>query len=236
MSTLILLLTGAIAALECERAHNGINQVWHMRVTSETKIATRQRILQAAQKLFAEEGFESATTRDIARAAKIAVGTLFNYFPTKEAIVECLVSEAYAAMAEKFAGPSSDKEPRTLEEELFSCVATALRRLEPYRQYLPAVLESALSPLAATREGQSLRVAHLETVVQIVARHGHQDALTSLALQMYWTLFTGVLAFWATDRSPRQEDTLALLDQSIAMFSSWLTARTDPDTHRQTGG
>jgi len=98
MSTLILLLTGAIAALECERAHNGINQVWHMRVTSETKIATRQRILQAAQKLFAEEGFESATTRDIARAAKIAVGTLFNYFPTKEAIVECLVSEAYAAI------------------------------------------------------------------------------------------------------------------------------------------
>jgi len=207
-----------------------------MRVTSETKTATRQRILEAAQKLFAEEGFESATTRDLARAAGIAVGTLFNYFPTKEAIVECLVGEAYAAVAERFASASSESEPRTLEEDLFSCAAVILRRFQPYRKYLPAVLESALSPLAATPEGHSLRVAHLETVVQIVTRHEHQDALTTLALQMYWTLFTGVLAFWATDRSPRQEDTLALLDQSIAMFVGWLTTQGEAEPNSRTRG
>jgi len=207
-----------------------------MRVTSETKTATRQRILEAAQKLFAEEGFESATTRDLARAAGIAVGTLFNYFPTKEAIVECLVGEAYAAVAERFASASSEGEPRTLEEDLFSCAAVILRRFQPYRKYLPAVLESALSPLAATPEGHSLRVAHLETVVQIVTRHEHQDALTTLALQMYWTLFTGVLAFWATDRSPRQEDTLALLDQSIAMFVGWLTTQGEAEPNSRTRG
>ena len=39
---------------------------------------------------------------------------------------------------------------------------------------------------------------------------------------MYWTLYTGVLAFWAGDKSPKQEDTLALLDQSLAMFVAWL--------------
>jgi hypothetical protein len=72
-------------------------------------------------------------------------------------------------------------------------------------------------------------VAHLETVVQIAARHGRQDALSTVALQMYWTLFTGVLAYWAKDRSPRQEDTLALLDQSLAMFVGWLTSQDEQE-------
>jgi hypothetical protein len=43
-----------------------------------------------------------------------------------------------------------------------------------------------------------------------------------VAWQLYWTLYTGVLAFWAEDASPKQEDTLALLDQSLQMFVGWL--------------
>lgn len=198
-----------------------------MRVTSETKTATRKRILKVSQERFADQGYEVTTTRDIARAAGIAAGTLFNYFPTKEAIVESLLSEAHAQATEKFAKTIDSSEPRSLEEELFAHVAIILRKLGPFRKYLPPALETALSPLVTDREGtsSSLRAAHLETVVQIVARHGRQDALSAVALQMYWTLFTGVLAFWASDRSPRQEDTLALLDQSIAMFVGWLSSQ-----------
>ena len=39
---------------------------------AETKAATRQRILEAARQLFANKGFDSSTTRDIADAAGIA--------------------------------------------------------------------------------------------------------------------------------------------------------------------
>ena len=69
-----------------------------MRVTAETQAATRERILETASKLFAAGGFEAATTRDIARGADIAVGTVFNYFPTKEAIVEALAARALAGV------------------------------------------------------------------------------------------------------------------------------------------
>jgi hypothetical protein len=37
-----------------------------------------------------------------------------------------------------------------------------------------------------------------------------------------------VLAYWTTDGSPKQEDTLALLDESLTMFAGWL----ERDTHR----
>src|SRR5688572_17157211 len=96
------ILTTSFALLECDRAHkNDDTGRSGMRVTDETKNATRQRILDEAKKRFAQQGFEATTTRDIACAAGIAVGTLFNYFPTKESIVDYLVRDGYARAAEK---------------------------------------------------------------------------------------------------------------------------------------
>jgi AcrR family transcriptional regulator len=199
-----------------------------MRVTAETKSATRRRILDAAQKLFAAQGFEVAPTRDIAREAEIAVGTLFNYFPTKEAIALCLVSEAYESAAAKFAAEiaRADTEPLSLEEELFAHIAAVLRRLKPFRKYLCAVLDTQLaSPASQNGEAASFQAAHLETVGEIAARHGASESFAAVATHLYWTLFVGLLAFWSKDSSPKQEDTLALLDQSLAMFCGWLKAQ-----------
>jgi hypothetical protein len=46
-----------------------------------------------------------------------------------------------------------------------------------------------------------------------------------MAEQMYWSLYMGLLLFWANDTSPRQEDTLALLDGSLEMFASWVLSK-----------
>jgi AcrR family transcriptional regulator len=217
-----------------------------MRITPAAKDATRKRILSVAQRQFAQRGFDTTTTRDIARAANIAIGTLFNYFPTKESIVDHLVGEACLRTAEQFSA-NSDPAPQadctagntvahsgqqlTLEEELFAHIAASLRSLKPLRKYLPALLETTLSPSAHARpaDGLSVQTVHLETVGQIVAQHGHHETLSAIGLQLYWTLYTGVLAFWATDKSPRQEDTLALVDQSLAMFVGWLTNHAGAD-------
>lgn len=192
-----------------------------MRVTAEAKESTRRKILEAAQELFRTTGFESTTTRDIARAAGIATGTLFNYFPTKEAIVANLIQDSQVRTTRR----NVSERHESLEEALFANAAAGLRLLKPYRKYLSPVLDTALSPLAETKDGdlgQSLRTEHLETVVELARQHGIADALTPVAAQMYWTLYLGVLAFWTNDKSPKQEDTLALLDQSLAMFVSWL--------------
>jgi AcrR family transcriptional regulator len=192
-----------------------------MRVTAETKAATRQRILDAAGQLFAAKGFEASTTRDIADAAGIASGTLFNYFATKEAILAALVAEALVPAHRE---PDGDTAAAgSFEEDLFAFVMAGLRALRPLRKHLSVLVATALSPLAAAPAdgGHSLRLAHLEAVAQLTKRHGLGE-LSSLALQLYWTLYIGVLLFWASDRSPKQEDTLALLDQSLAMFTGWL--------------
>ena len=192
-----------------------------MRVTAEAKESTRRKILDAAQELFRTTGFEATTTRDIAKAAGIATGTLFNYFPTKEAIVTTLVVDSHARPTRHLV----NEQHESLEEALFAQAAAGLRVLKPYRKYLTPVLDTALSPLAEARRddlSQSLRTDHLERVVELARQHGLDAALTPMALQMYWTLYLGMLSFWTNDKSPKQEDTLALLDQSLAMFVSWL--------------
>src|SRR5262249_4766138 len=117
---------------------------FYMRVTAATKAATRQRILEAARELFFASGFEAATTRDIADAAGIASGTLFNYFTTKDAILASLVAEAAVGTYSEFEESGGGGE--SFEEDLFAFVAAGLRKLKPLRKHLPVLLETALHP------------------------------------------------------------------------------------------
>jgi TetR/AcrR family transcriptional regulator, regulator of mycofactocin system len=51
------------------------------------KQRTREQIIEAAMRLFAERGYQATTIADIAAAAEVAPRTFFAYFPSKEAVV-----------------------------------------------------------------------------------------------------------------------------------------------------
>jgi AcrR family transcriptional regulator len=51
------------------------------------KRRTRQLLNETAWRLFAERGFEHVTVAEVARTAGVSEATVFNYFPTKEALV-----------------------------------------------------------------------------------------------------------------------------------------------------
>jgi AcrR family transcriptional regulator len=192
-----------------------------MRITAEEKEATRQRILDAALDAFRKRGFEATTTRDIAAAADIATGTLFNYFASKEAIVEYLAGQALDKARSLF---NKEAQEGDLAESLFAYIAAELRQLNPLRKFILPLLETSLSPLAVGRDSESksgFHTEHMETVAGLARKHGLPD-LSPVALQVYRTLYIGVLSFWAADKSLKQEDTLALVDQSLAMFVAWL--------------
>lgn len=53
----------------------------------------RVRILGAAERLFAEHGFDATPTSSIAKLAEVPKGLLFYYFPTKSDVLRALVSE-----------------------------------------------------------------------------------------------------------------------------------------------
>ncbi len=67
-------------------------------VREKQKRDRRQRIFDAAMELFAEHGFQQTTVLAIARAARVSRGTVFNYYPYKEAILLEHFANELAAM------------------------------------------------------------------------------------------------------------------------------------------
>jgi len=196
-----------------------------MRITAKAKEEVRERIVTAGKSLFHRKGFAGTTTRDLSRAAGIAVGTLFNYFPNKESLGMSILAEALERGRSRFLGEA--RGIPTLEEELFAHVASELREMRPYRSFVGPVLETAMSPFGPSEfsgEGGKVRQDHLATVAEMIIDSRGLDAATSVTLQLYWSLYLGVLAFWSRDDSPHQQDTLAMLDQATRLFVASLTS------------
>lgn len=82
----------------------------------------RQNIIDAAIEEFREQGFLAAKTTSIAKRAKVSSRTLYNHFPTKEAlfeeIVEIIIAETGAIRSAPFdpAQPVRDQLIRSLED------------------------------------------------------------------------------------------------------------------------
>lgn len=59
---------------------------------SRDQMTTKEKIQNAALKLFSEKGFNGATTSEIAGEAGVAEGTIFRYFPTKKDLLMGVVN------------------------------------------------------------------------------------------------------------------------------------------------
>lgn len=66
--------------------------------SAELTTQRRRDIVQAAVKLFSRRGYEATRAEDIAQAAKIAKGTLYLYFRSKEAIYSAAITFAVAEL------------------------------------------------------------------------------------------------------------------------------------------
>jgi AcrR family transcriptional regulator len=60
----------------------------------------RKAVIAAAKRLFADEGLD-AQMPDVAKAAKVGVGTVYRHFPTKEDLIAALAAERFERLAEK---------------------------------------------------------------------------------------------------------------------------------------
>src|SRR5512134_2768367 len=68
----------------------------------QRSLDTRDRLVEAALHVFAEHGFEGATTRAIARRAGVALAALPYHFSTKEALWRAAADCIFALLAETF--------------------------------------------------------------------------------------------------------------------------------------
>lgn len=100
--------------------------------TERRKTEFRERITDAALKLFAENGVADTSVTSIIKEADIAHKTFFNHFPTKDHLLQHVVSSyarhAYAIFRDAL---KRRNDPRKQIEYCLMSVASALEPLDP---------------------------------------------------------------------------------------------------------
>src|SRR3982751_1734405 len=97
-------------------------------VTKPRKIAAQERsratvdaLVEATARILVKEGFDKASTNRIAEVAGVSVGSLYQYFPGKEALVAAVIERHQREIKQTVHGE--------LEEVLAQPVERAVRRL-----------------------------------------------------------------------------------------------------------
>lgn len=117
------------------------------------KRQTRQAISDAATELFAERGFESVTIDEVAAAANVSKGTVFNYFTCKE---DLLFDEVDAAEARLVRAVRERAPDESIVAAVRRHVLAATERMcSGERPWIDVVARLvAASPALQAREGQ----------------------------------------------------------------------------------
>ncbi len=77
----------------------------------EIRKKTKENILKAALKLFAKKGYHGTSINDIAKAAKISKGLAYNYFESKQKIIDAIFEEYFEEGAQFIEIMDSIKDP-----------------------------------------------------------------------------------------------------------------------------
>ena len=69
---------------------------------NQTTIEERKVVIEdAAKELFIKQGFHATSMRDIAKSAGVSLGNLYNYYQTKEAMLESIINKYVVVIDEK---------------------------------------------------------------------------------------------------------------------------------------
>jgi AcrR family transcriptional regulator len=188
---------------------------------ARNKERTKRAILQAALGLFAQKGFYNTTTKAISRRARIAEGTLFNYFETKEDLALYFFEQELAGIIAWYEH-DTHTQAAPLPEKLFAVIHHLLERLAPYEEFIGAVYlralqpSSKLSPLALQSQEQNLR--YLRFVRKLLAEAsaaGEIPETGDFGAYAFGLFHLAIITFWLQDGSPGKQKTLALLDRCL---------------------
>lgn len=141
---------------------------------------TVRAILAAAEEVFASRGIRGAKVEEIAQRAGVAVGTVYNHFEDRDAVLSALIELRRAELAKKL-----DLTDAPFEAQLRQFVRTVFEHFEEKREFLAILLEGDAANIARPSEGLTVLRKHAETLVkrglaQKALRPAHSELFPSM--------------------------------------------------------
>lgn len=99
------------------------------------------RILDAGQEMLIAHGYDGASTNRIAAAAGISPGSLYQYFPNKDAIAAAVIDRYSDQLSERVAARVSERLSQPAPDYVRESIAALLDALDVHPEFLRAVME-----------------------------------------------------------------------------------------------
>lgn len=149
--------------------------------SQERSRATVDALIEATARILVKEGFDKASTNRIARVAGVSVGSLYQYFPGKEALVAALIDRHQQELMQLARDELAGVANQPVEQAVRALVAMAVKahRIDPklhrvLAEQIPRV--GKLEKVAAfNQENYTLFRAYLEN---------HRDEIRAVDLEL----------------------------------------------------
>jgi AcrR family transcriptional regulator len=186
------------------------------------RLETRQTLVAAAIKLFAEKGFDNATVTDIAERADVDASTFFRHFGSKEAVLFTDMSDFTERLADEL-------ERRPADEPLFDAIVATLLGVVANRPFDSELefLRGKLTQSSPALQAQSLvyRERLVNELARAIARRLDTDPTTDARPYLAATIWAAALDFYrrravttATSRRAANTALGDILDEVLDML------------------
>jgi AcrR family transcriptional regulator len=170
------------------------------------KEATRIQIIQAGVELFSKHGIEAVTVDQIAEAADVGKGTIYNYFQTKEDVVVAFMVDLERRVQTRLRLAVSQR--GSAETVLTDFIRQQFRLKKPYhafvRVFFARLFLQTDAFLPYLVEMQTVIDPPLEELFRGLQQRGaiREDVNIPSLIQMFKTVHLGMTAIWAIEGPP----------------------------------
>ncbi|HLJ47807.1 MAG TPA: TetR/AcrR family transcriptional regulator [Bryobacteraceae bacterium] len=192
------------------------------------KIASRERIVAEAIELFSRHGIAEVTVDQIAAAADIGKGTIYNYFETKEDIIVAFLVGFEPEVQDALA--SLMRSQRPVSTILTEFITRQFKMKEPYhafvRVFLAQMLLRTQQFLPYMVEMQKTIDPPLEKLFTTLLQRGaiRTDVAIPELVMVFKTIQLGLTALWAVE-GPPFKGTESVVKQEMMLFAKGLESR-----------
>ncbi len=146
-------------------------------------------LLDATTRILVKEGYDALSTNRVARAAGVSVGSLYQYYPSKEALVRGVLERWGTLITEQMTGLRASLAEATLEEAVAVLVSSVLTsaRLDPK---LSQVMLEQLPRIGAFDEMEQLNRRFAELLGSWLELHPEEVEVDDAALAAHVVVTT----------------------------------------------
>lgn len=185
------------------------------------------RIRRAALELFQAKGYEATTTKEIAEAADVAIGTVFMYANDKRDLLFLIFNDALDGVVDHAFSRVDGRKPLSLQAfEVFSHFYAAFHQQVLLARLLlrELVFFSEGKQAAQYMENRRRIMAQLQSMAREAIASGaiHADGDAERIANTFFFLYSGEVRFWLSDEKPDLKKGLASMKATFALLGAGL--------------